>query len=271
MRTISLFNRWTYPFLSLALLAFFAGHVHAQTATFTYDQLNRLTSATYGTDRVNYLYDSAGNITHVVTPAGCTNAYYRDADSDGFGDPDNSILSCSLPEGFVIDNTDCNDDPATGLYEHPGQTWYPDLDGDGYYAGPVDTSSCARPANHYAAEELVTVAVQDNSPAVANPDQLDSDNDLVGDASDAFPQNAAYSQDVDGDGIADEWETVAFGSLTVAGATTDADNDGLTDAQEFVIDSDPNVGICDQWDANGDGKIGVEEAIRALQITSGSE
>ena len=35
--------------------------------------------------------------------------YYRDADSDGFGDPTVSVLTCMQPAGFVLDGTDCDD------------------------------------------------------------------------------------------------------------------------------------------------------------------
>ena len=46
--------------------------------------------------------------------------FYSDLDGDGFGDPEHSILACSLPkEGYSADSTDCNDDDALAF---PGST-----------------------------------------------------------------------------------------------------------------------------------------------------
>ncbi len=42
--------------------------------------------------------DGAGEIT-----------WYQDADGDGLGNPDVSLISCDKPEGYVADNTDTND------------------------------------------------------------------------------------------------------------------------------------------------------------------
>ena len=51
--------------------------------------------------------------------------YYRDADGDGYGDPDVSVEDTSCPEGYVTKNTDCDDTDAS---IHPGAE---DIEGDG--------------------------------------------------------------------------------------------------------------------------------------------
>lgn len=46
--------------------------------------------------------------------------FYADADGDGFGDATTILLACILPAGFVNDNTDCDDNIATGSVVFPG-------------------------------------------------------------------------------------------------------------------------------------------------------
>ena len=53
------------------------------------------------------------------------NTYYRDKDSDGFGDPDDTIIRCSMPSGYLTNSSDCNDN-SNSIY--PGA---PEICSDG--------------------------------------------------------------------------------------------------------------------------------------------
>jgi hypothetical protein len=56
--------------------------------------------------------------------AGACRLFYRDFDSDSYGDPNTTQVGCdnaSPPPGYVADNTDCDDHDGN---VHPGQTAY---------------------------------------------------------------------------------------------------------------------------------------------------
>jgi hypothetical protein len=113
--------------------------------------------------------------------------WYRDADEDGYGDPNDSIYSETQPEGYVGDNTDCNDNdaavnPGAGEVPYNGKdddcdaaTADDDLDGDGYpIATDCDDTDAA--VNPGATEILFNGKDDDCDPAT--PDSpLDIDND----------------------------------------------------------------------------------------------
>ncbi|MBS1746371.1 MAG: HYR domain-containing protein, partial [Bacteroidetes bacterium] len=107
------------------------------------------------------LADESGNIATCsfnVTITGVSTTYYRDADGDGFGDPNNSTTVCSStpPTGYVTDNTDCDD---TKLL-------YADHDGDGFGAGSPVACGVANNSD-----------CNDNDASVHSPQTYYADND----------------------------------------------------------------------------------------------
>ena len=90
--------------------------------------------------------------------------WFEDADSDGYGNPNESALQCISPANFVADSTDCDDaNPQIniGMDEYcngvddncdgdldestavDAQNWYPDDDADGYGNSIGMISACA--------------------------------------------------------------------------------------------------------------------------------
>ena len=129
-----------------------------------------------------------------IIDEGVTTTYYEDNDHDGYGNPAASIQACSAPEGYVTNNTDCDDASAA---VHPGATevcngidddcdgfidegvkttFYEDADGDGFGNPLSTTQACTAPAGY-----------------VTNSDDCD---DVHGDIN----PNTVWYLDADGDG-----------------------------------------------------------------------
>ncbi len=136
------------------------------------------------------------------TDEGFITIYYRDMDNDGYGNAYDYQVSCTVPTGYVADNTDCNDnDPI----QHPGQIWYLDADGDGYSEG-TSISSCSRPWGYKADLELIALSGDCNDGDFAvNPGAAEVCDSIDNNCNGSTDEGVliTYYQDSDGDGFGD--------------------------------------------------------------------
>ncbi|HEY2721544.1 MAG TPA: putative metal-binding motif-containing protein, partial [Chitinophagaceae bacterium] len=124
--------------------------------------------------------DGKDNDCNGIIDDGVILTYYRDADKDGWGDPNNSIQACSQPEGYILVSGDCDDNNPI---LNPGTIWYKDLDNDGYSDGTSGTTGqCEGAPGFKLASELIATSgdCDDNDPTVWQSGMLYVDNDHDG-------------------------------------------------------------------------------------------
>jgi M6 family metalloprotease-like protein len=73
--------------------------------------VRQTSSGSYSTTTNATLTIGGVSDTFSVTTSCQLNTYYKDSDSDDFGNPNDTTTACTLPLGYVIDNTDCDDRP----------------------------------------------------------------------------------------------------------------------------------------------------------------
>ena len=195
--------------------------------------------------------------------------WYLDFDSDGYGNPASSQESCAQPDGWVLDGTDCDDGEAASFPGNPelcdsidndcdGQvdigaagadTWWLDLDGDGYGGSSYSVTACDQPADFEATSsdcndgdalvfpggvELCN-AVDDDCDGVVPLDELDGDGDGISQC----------------DGDCDDLEVTVYPGAPELCDGADQDCDGLA-TDELDVDGDLQSvcdGDCDESDA----------------------
>ena len=204
--------------------------------------------------------------------------YYVDADGDGYGVEGYTTDACEQPEGYADNAEDCNDASNTAF---PGaneacntldddcdgevdenasdaDTWYADVDGDGYGDPDVSTSSCE------GATGYVDDATDcDDTDADVYPGltwYADADGDGFGDPDEASEACEAPSGTVADDTDCDD------GDASVSPDGSETCNDVDDDCDGLVDDDDPDAATSTwylDYDGDGHGGTATTEACEA--------
>jgi len=162
--------------------------------------------------------DGLDNNCDAAIDEGLMSTFYADNDGDGFGDENNPIEACILTEGLSIITGDCDDSDSAispvaeevcderdnncnaEVDEGVIQTWYPDLDVDGYGDEDNGITTCTPPEGY-----ITRGGDCDDLELYANPlmleicDNMDNDCDGSTDEPGAYGEQVFY-EDSDGDG-----------------------------------------------------------------------
>ncbi|MEN9949187.1 MAG: hypothetical protein RL106_2010, partial [Bacteroidota bacterium] len=195
------------------------------------------------------------------TDEGAQTTFYADADNDTYGDVATTTLACSVPAGYSVNSTDCDDseagvnpgatetcnsidDDCDGSTDEGVQTtFYADADSDTYGDLATTTSACTAPAGYVSN----STDCNDASAAV-NPGATETCNSIDDNCSGTSDEGVSttYYEDNDNDTYGSATSTVQACTLPVGYVTNSNDcndnngsvNPGATELCGNSIDED---------------------------------
>jgi len=204
---------------------------------------------------------------------GVTTTYYRDADSDGYGNLAVSTQACSQPAGYVLTNTDCNDASAA---IHPGaieivadgidencdgsETCYVDADNDNYRVTGTVVSSDSDCSDSGEALATVPSGDCDDANAAIHPGATEVADDGIDQDCNGFDtKTCIVDGDKDGYGtVAGTIVLAADGSCDTAQGESTSSND-CNDANAAVHPGATE--ICNRIDDNCNAQVDENDQV----------
>ncbi|MBO83840.1 MAG: hypothetical protein CL927_00660 [Deltaproteobacteria bacterium] len=167
--------------------------------------------------------------------------FFQDFDGDGYGDAEDSVETCVAPEGYVEDNTDCDDKDAD---TRGRRIWYVDSDNDGWGDERDTQLACEQPDGMVGRGgdcDDTRSDVHPEADEVCSPDPVDEDCDGLVDDDDVDNLDPSdglrFFFDDDRDGRGDPLES----SMRCAGSGEWVGNRNDCD------DSDPRDEVCQRY------------------------
>ena len=224
---------------------------------------------------------------------------YSDSDGDGFGNPNASESACEINEGWVENDTDCNDSDAT-VYPNADERcddidndcdgeidedvriqWYADADDDGYGDPDVLLKECNPPKGYVSDNTDCNDSTPTAYPSAEEVcDEIDNNCDGTVDEGVTTTWYADY--DNDGWGISDtstEACTQPSGYALLSGdcddgaANVSPSETGICNGVDDDCDGDIDLDAIDPsiWyeDSDGDGYGDVDSSVNSCDAPSG--
>ncbi len=199
--------------------------------------------------------------------------YYSDSDGDGFGDGSDWLEACSAPDGFVPNSGDCDDlnsdvypaalelcdeidnDCDLEIDEGLFNSWYQDIDGDGFGNVSVTYEGCPEEGFVDNSEDC------DDNNLEVSPNSTESCDEVDNNCDGQIDEGLLISAyiDSDEDGYGDSYNPVELCEVTAGYSLVDGDCDDINSEVTPAA-----IEVCDGIDNNCDGLTDDATAIGAL-------